>query len=307
MLVSVCVISYNQEAFIAEALDSILAQRVDFDIEIVISDDYSTDDTPRIIEDYSNRFPDVVRFTGRTKNVGCIKNFFENLAASRGQYVALLDGDDYWTDDRKLERQISVLEAEPDLGGVFHDAWIEDEASGQRRLRIGERKIDRTVGIHSLILEKNISTSTMTFRNCLDWSALPEWALRAPVGDYPLALLVAGRGPWRYLPEVMSVYRSHGAGVWGGLSVEAQLEKDRGFLQLLEDHWEGESLAETIRLKRRMLWRKGAIEAARGGDLGRAFRLLGRSGLAVWAGYPRVSLRKFFGAVRLGFGGKEGS
>ena len=305
--VSVAIITYNQQSTVGQAVDSVLAQRGAADSEIVVTDDASTDSTGDVLRELQAAHPDRIRLTIRSTNVGFQRNFFDTLAACRGRYIALLEGDDYWIDGRKLERQVEVLESEPDLGGVFHDAWIEDTATGSRRLRIGERDIERTVGPTSLLLENNIATASMVFRNGLRWDELPDWLYEAPVADYPLALLISEVGPWRYLPEVMSVYRSHGDGVWGGLSLEKQRRTQRRLLDLLEANWQGAPLDRAIRVKRRMLHRKDAIEEARRGRVVPALRHLTRSGPAVWSGYPKVSLRKFVGALRLGLSRRRGN
>src|SRR5690349_6525722 len=111
--VSVAMISYNHERFIAQAIESVLSQRVKFPYEIVIGDDHSTDATPSIIADFHRRYPDKIVPFLREKNLGMAPNFMQILASCGGQYVALLEGDDFWTSKDKLQRQVDFLDANP--------------------------------------------------------------------------------------------------------------------------------------------------------------------------------------------------
>src|SRR5579864_5088925 len=114
MKVSVMMITYNHERFIAQALESVLAQRVNFDYEIVIGEDCSTDRTREILLEFCRRYPKRIVPLLKDKNVGAMRNVEATLAACRGQYLALLEGDDYWTCEDKLQRQIDFLDEHPD-------------------------------------------------------------------------------------------------------------------------------------------------------------------------------------------------
>ena len=103
-------ITYNHERFIAQAIESVLEQKTTFDFEIVIGEDCSTDGTGKIVMSYAQKYPDKVRAIVREKNIGATHNFINTLNQCRGQYVALLEGDDYWIDPMKLELQIRVME-----------------------------------------------------------------------------------------------------------------------------------------------------------------------------------------------------
>lgn len=112
--VSICCITYNHEQFISQALDSFLMQETDFPFEIVIGDDCSTDNTPRIIEQYRQKYPDIIRVLERKKNLGSEINFVKTIEACRGEYVALCEGDDFWTDPKKIQKQVEILNKELD-------------------------------------------------------------------------------------------------------------------------------------------------------------------------------------------------
>src|ERR1700693_1289131 len=114
MKLSVAMITYNHQRFIGEAIGSGLAQKVNFGSEIVIGEDCSTDGTRGVILDFQRRHPERIVPILRERNVGAMRNFAETIAACRGQYVAFLEGDDYWTSVDKLQRQVDFLDAHPD-------------------------------------------------------------------------------------------------------------------------------------------------------------------------------------------------
>ncbi len=115
-MVSVCVTTYNHAPYIERAVESFLAQRCDFGVEIILSDDCSSDSTPQICRSYAERYPDRVRFITSAENVGMRANYRRTLEAAKGKYVALCDGDDWWCDVDKLARQVEVMEADEQLG-----------------------------------------------------------------------------------------------------------------------------------------------------------------------------------------------
>src|SRR5437016_193335 len=119
-IVSVMMISYNHEQFIGQAIDSALSQRTEFPFEIVIGDDCSQDRTPEIIQEYVRRHPDRVRCLRRPANVGMLRNFTDVFQACSGRYIAVLEGDDYWTDPNKLQIQAEAMDRHPDWALSCH-------------------------------------------------------------------------------------------------------------------------------------------------------------------------------------------
>lgn len=109
-LVSIVVITYNHENYIRQCLDSILMQEINCSIEIIIGDDCSTDKTPEIIKEYSEKYPNLIKSYLRMTNLGATKNQYDCFTKSSGKYIAILDGDDFWTDKSKLTTQINFLE-----------------------------------------------------------------------------------------------------------------------------------------------------------------------------------------------------
>src|SRR5215208_3554649 len=127
LLVSVSVITYNHERFIVQALESILIQKVNFKYEVIIGDDCSTDNTRKILEEYAVKYPDRIKLILHEKKGEGIPgklNFISTIEAARGKYIALLDGDDFWTDESKLQKQVDFLEKNPGYSICFHKASI---------------------------------------------------------------------------------------------------------------------------------------------------------------------------------------
>src|SRR5687768_13643043 len=107
--VSVSLITFNHEKYIGECLDSILKQKANFNFEIVVSNDCSSDKTGLIIEGYAQKYPDVIRYISRTKNLGMVQNAIATIAECKGDYIALMEGDDIWMVEDKLQRQSDFL------------------------------------------------------------------------------------------------------------------------------------------------------------------------------------------------------
>jgi len=216
--VSVCIQTYNHEPFIAQALDTVLMQETDFDYEIILGEDESEDGTREICIEYARRYPDRIRlFLRSRKDVIYIDggptgrfNFTENLKAARGDYIALLDGDDYWTNPHKLQKQVEFLEAHPECAICFHIASNYENGVHTQPQVLHRRSIST---VEELLGANYMQTSSVMFRNGLV-SEFPDWYFRMSLGDWPLFLLLAEHGKIGYLDEVMGVYRVQPGGAW---------------------------------------------------------------------------------------------
>lgn len=218
--VSVCTITYNHAAYIAQAIESVLMQRgPDLEIEMVIGDDVSSDNTRAIVADYAIRYPDVIKPLFHAKNLGPGANSRACLAACTGEFIAALEGDDYWTDPDKLRLQIAALRARPDCMLCFHDAETFDSDDNLVLWTFSEKyaHILPPVGtISQCYTQKDIArlgwfmpTASMLLRASSIPKPLPQWFSKVLSGDYTLQLLSTTRGPALYLPKVMSRYRLH--------------------------------------------------------------------------------------------------
>jgi glycosyltransferase involved in cell wall biosynthesis len=229
IVVSVSISAYNHAKFIAQTLDSILAQETNFAYEIIVGDDGSKDNTAQILREYQARFPDQIRLLLHEKNLGGggKLNALSTDAIAEGKYICPVDGDDYWTSPHKLQKQVDFLETHPDCSMCFHNAQIvwEDGSHPSSLLNGPDQKEISTVD--DLIGETEIwfiATSSIMFRKGL-FETYPDWFFRSKSGDIPRTVLWAKHGNIGYLPEVMSVYRKN----QGGLSFTDH-ESDAEFL-----------------------------------------------------------------------------
>lgn len=212
--VSVLIITYNQQRFIRKAIDSALAQQTSFPIEILVGDDFSNDGTREIIQEYECRHPGLVKGVLHPRNMGKNGgiNFLETLKLAAGDYYALMDGDDYWTDVQKLQKQADFLDTHLDYSMVFHNALITyEDGSPEHVLNGPETKPFFTVD--DLIGEEEIwfmATSSTMYRNSI--ATYPAWFMESVSGDIPRLILKAKQGKIGYLPDVMSVYRKNNNG-----------------------------------------------------------------------------------------------
>lgn len=217
MKLSICCITYNQEKYIAQTLDGILMQETDFEVEILIGEDQSTDNTRNIILVYQEKYPGKIRLMPGTRNLGVRKNFAQTLLAATGEYVAICEGDDYWTDPLKLQKQVNLLEANPNMNLCFHNTAIRQEESGAITYSNKDEQPLRT-NIYDLINDWYIMTCSMVYRR--NFTVLPAWFTTVFNTDYALQMIIAkDETSIGYIKDTMAVYRKHGEGesakVWG--------------------------------------------------------------------------------------------
>lgn len=214
MKVSVAILTYNQKNFIGKAIDSALAQQTDFDFEILVGDDCSTDGAQEVIQEYQNRYPTKVKAVLHPKNLGQngLFNTIETLKLAQGTYIAPMDGDDYWTDTAKLQKQVDFMEAHPDFSACFHNALITyEDGSPSHVLNPPDQKT--VITVEDLVGEDEIwfmATSAVMFKNGI--MHYPDWFLQSTSGDIPRYVILAKQGPIGYVPGVMSVYRKNRGG-----------------------------------------------------------------------------------------------
>lgn len=213
-VVSVVMITYNHGPYIADAIEGVISQKTGFPIEIIIGEDCSTDNTRRIVLDYQRRYPQLVRVIYSDRNVGMQRNSQRVHEAARANYIAYCEGDDVWIDDRKLEKQVSVMKSEPDCSMVFHAAKIIREEKGTVEVRHYGSSV-KTFSLDEVVLAGGgfILTASTMVRGTLV-NPVPGWIDDCEVGDYPFGVHCASRGQVIYLPDVMSIYRFGVPGSW---------------------------------------------------------------------------------------------
>lgn len=233
-MVSVSCIAFNHEPYIRQALDSFLMQKTDFDYEILIHDDASTDRTADIIRSYEKRFPDKIKAVYQTENqysqgISNISGAF-NFPRAKGKYIAMCEGDDYWTDPLKLQRQVDYMENHPECTMCFHAACIESEDKALRARVIRPYNRSRICTAEEVIDKKaNYPTASLMFTSSLG-KQLPQYYHQCPVGDVPIHIFMASKGTVYYIDRIMSVYRQ-------GVSVSWSAQMERGdYKKNLERH-----------------------------------------------------------------------
>ena len=233
MKLSVAIITYNHERFIRQAVESVLAQRVGFDFEIVIGEDCSTDKTRTIVSDLQHRYPQRIVALLRPRNIGAMRNLQETLASCKGEYIAFLEGDDYWTSEDKLQRQVKFLDEHLECSISCHRVRVIDEMnSGQNSVAFPSLPLG-TYTIDDLLRGNFIMTCSAVCR----WGSmrrLPDWFLGLKLADWPMFALVARAGTIELMDEVMAMYRVHSGGIWSGRSERDRLHESIRMLRILE-------------------------------------------------------------------------
>ena len=212
--VSIYMITYNQEAFIEQAIESVMIQETNFEYKLFVGEDFSSDNTREICKKLKEKYPDKIELFLNEKNLGANKNaklIFKATFESGAKYIALLEGDDYWTDSLKLQKQVDFLEANPDYVLCFHPISI---------LKTNGEIVDDFITIvpenHETIetlarLGNYVHTPSVLFRNVI--KEFPFEFEQSPIGDYFLYMMVAKHGKLKYLKDKMAVYRE-GVGIW---------------------------------------------------------------------------------------------
>ena len=211
---SICCLTYNHVAFIGQALDSFLMQDTRFPIEVIVHDDASTDGTSEIVAKYAAERPDVFVVIRQPQNLysqgvrAMTMRFM--LPRARGKYIALCEGDDYWTDPQKLQIQVNELEAHPEYAGAFHETQqvMPDGTLGRV---FGEKAPALMTAEDTFARVSPFHTSSLVFRHRV--VEFPDWIAKVVSGDMAMFSVLTSRGPLKKVPRVMSVYRKHPGGI----------------------------------------------------------------------------------------------
>jgi glycosyltransferase involved in cell wall biosynthesis len=205
---------YNHEKYIAQAIEGVVRQKTNYKYRLLIGEDCSTDGSRAIIEKYAALYPDKVFPLYHAKNVGAFENSKSLFRQCTGKYIALCDGDDYWTDPYKLEQQIGFLEKNPAYVGCFHNTEerYEDDPDAASQLYCHYRSA-RSISFTDLSYGNVMPTCSVVYRRGL-FEKFPDWYYTMKMGDWPLHLLNARFGEFWYIPRIMGVHRLHKKSVW---------------------------------------------------------------------------------------------
>lgn len=239
-MVTVVCVTYDHEKYIAEALDSFLMQKTNFKFKIFVGEDCGSDGTADIVREYASRYPDMIVPFIREKNLGPQRNLLDMCARATSPYIALCDGDDYWTDEYKLQKQFDYMESHPDYKFCFakteikptetwpHYIYYKANENGKYILPDccpGYRLPKAPLTMNDFIKENSVGhTSSLLFRWDYDIQ-FPSWFIEGILGDNPLKLIQLGAGNAGYIEDIVSVYRINETGVF-----TAYRNKDEMFL-----------------------------------------------------------------------------
>lgn len=233
-VVSVCIQTYQHAGYIKECLDSIITQKTNFKFEVLLGEDASTDGTREICIDYAECYPDKIRLLlhQRENNIKINGkptgrfNFLYNLYTAKGKYIALCEGDDYWTDPYKLQKQIDFLEKHDNFSMCF---TLQLLVSKTGEILKKEKSANKSFSTYDVVKGFIPGTQTMVFRNHENLVQLISKFSTSPSGDRILAYCCSLFGDLYLLPEFTAAYRQTGNGVWTSINKE-----DAYFLALEE-------------------------------------------------------------------------
>lgn len=244
-IVSICIITYQHGRFVRDSIESALSQQTDFPYEIVLGEDDSTDGTREICIEYAEKHPDKIRLFLRDRSLSVIQlgdrtlyfNGTFTRKSARGKYVAILEGDDYWIDNHKLQKQVEFLEAHADYSACFTACEVLNEMEGGVRENWLYSRIQNKEELSADdVLNYAGQTMTWMFRKDVV-HPIPAFLYELPFGDIGLFMMAFDKGKIKFLPDITSVYRIHGGGLWSGktragqirMHIEACKMIDQGF------------------------------------------------------------------------------
>lgn len=213
-MVSVNMITYNHVSFIARAIEGVLIQRVKFKIELIIGEDCSTDNTAEIVKIYAQKYPDKIKASCNVLNMGMMTNAIKTLKECTGKYIAICEGDDYWTDPYKLQKQVEFLENNPDYSLTCHLVDIVNEETEEVTHFAKDYIIDnknREITINDFLDPFLIITGSLVFRKN-SFNNKNKWG--SHFKDIALFADLLSKGKGILLKDCMAVYRQHDGGIW---------------------------------------------------------------------------------------------
>ncbi len=236
MKVSVLMPTYNHEKTIAQAIESFLAQRCTFPIELCICDDASTDATPKIAAKYQQQYPNQITFIAKPVNQGLMRNYQTLLSVAKGQYLSILESDDYWTDPLKLQKQVDFLDANEEYGLSFTRVSFWQDGVLKQAKNVEEVVAKHANDLYSYMLLRSIiySPTTCFRRSFLDaYCNVDEYVrLDFKTFDYPVWLSLARFSKVHYLPDDTAVYRISGASISNTSDVSKRLKFELAVIKI---------------------------------------------------------------------------
>ena len=221
-LLSVCMITYNHEKYIREAINGILMQKTDFRFELVIGEDFSSDKTRQICEEYAKTHPEKIELLPSKMNYGIIPNFIRTLKSCRGKYIAFCEGDDYWTDPYKLQKQVDFLNENKQFPMCFSNSLIvDDDGNITNKDRVPDDK-KHNMSQRDILSGYCPPTNTVVLRSAYLAEYYPQFEGLIN-GDFFLFSLLTEHGDAAYLDFISAAYRLHANSIWSGKDADYKL------------------------------------------------------------------------------------
>ncbi len=213
LMVTIRCVAYNHECYIRQCLEGFVTQKTNFRFEAIVHDDASTDKTASIIREYAQKYPEIIKPIFEKENQyskkdGSLRKIMDSH--THGKYVALCEGDDYWTDSLKLQKQVDFLEAHPDYSMCFHNAVIMYLGIKKAPVLFNNLECSRQIHLNEIVDHWIIPTASILYRK--DILPMPTWATKIYSGDQTLALMAYAKGKIWGFEDVMSVYRQNFVG-----------------------------------------------------------------------------------------------
>jgi glycosyltransferase involved in cell wall biosynthesis len=304
VLVSINCTAYNQEGYISKAIDSFLMQKTDFGYEVLIGEDCSNDSTRKIAFGYAEKYPDIVRVITYEKNLGSVKNSIRLIEESQGKYVAICEGDDYWTDVYKLQKQVDFMIGHPECSMCYHDAEIYNVMKSRSEGTVRPYKKTCILPSGKLFFGggHEVPTASIMFvKNYLN--TIPPLMARSPVMDHPLALILSYHGKVGYIDEVMAarslwVPDSWNTRFFSDNGVDKKIEHIKAMISLLNEYDAYSKNKYTMQIKKRIfagemeimkLQGKAPFQDQRLLGLYRSFNTIDRFKISVSRMLPKLS------------------
>lgn len=232
VMVTIRCLTYNQESYIRECLEGFVMQKTNFRFEAIVHDDASTDNTAAIIREYAEKYPDIIKPIYETENQyskhdGSLGRIMDEH--THGKYVAICEGDDYWIDPLKLQKQFDYMEKHPECSLCFH--------ANYNLLPSGAKQLYKPKAIKPFYAPEDVilggggfmATNSMFYRwNIIRDGGRPDFWRYCPIGDLPAMLYFSSKGLIGFINETMSVYRSQAIGSWSN--------RQNGIMKIINHH-----------------------------------------------------------------------
>ena len=259
-LVSIWSITYNHARFIKDCLEGVLSQKTNFKYELIIGDDASTDGTSEILREYAAKYPEIIRPIFHKSNVGIYKNSIETvLPELKGKYIAICEGDDYWTDPYKLQKQVDFLEGNEGYNGCAHNVNV---LTNKNVCDIHPGLLENDLLMENILFDRDynfIPTCSIVFRN--NCFTIDELVFFNDFGDWPLLYLLCKNSKLKFLQDSMGIYRKHEGG-YTTINKESMLLKIIKFyyeISFLHPEYKKECLVKIGELESKILIERNSL------------------------------------------------